>query len=225
MKFYSTIFRKRYLLYILIISLGFLLKSSIKIDENGTVILIEWFNNLKGDFSFSSKWSFAENIGLNKAQQIACLNNCSDRVQKMMDDEGLILSDSTDTYYQIIDSTRKYHTLESRSTLYGWKPSNFIKVRRYGNFVLEGSVIQDSISNCSLFFRIKDDHLTAWAYHIPIKGISKIFRLNGGKIFLDREAFDKGIFKATFSFTFENDVNSLKALFWSGKIYTKIEGF
>jgi hypothetical protein len=225
MKFYSTIFRKRYLLYILIISLGFLLKSSIKTVENDTVILIEWFNNLKGDFSFASKWSFAENIGLNKAQQIACLNNCSDRVRKMMDDEGLILSDSTDLYYQIIDSTRKYHTLDSRSTLYDWKPSNFIKVRRYGNFVLEGSVIQDSISNCSLFFRLKDDYLTAWAYHKPIKGESKIFKLNGGKIFLDREAFDKGIFKATFSFTFENDVNSLKALFWSGKIYTKIEGF
>lgn len=225
MKFYSKDFRERYQLSILIISLGFHLTSSFKTIENGAVIPIEWFNNLKGDFSFTSKWSFAENIGLNKAQQIACLNNCSDRVQKMMDDEGLILSDSTDMYYQIIDSTRKYHTLESRSTLYDWKPSNFIKVRRYGNFVLEGSVIQDSISNCSLFFRIKDDYLTAWAYHKPIKGLSKIFRLNGGKIFLDREAFDKGIFKATFSFTFENDVNSLKALFWSGKIYTKIEGF
>ena len=86
MKFYSTIFRKRYLLYFLIISLGFLLKSSCKTVENDTVILIEWFNNLKGDFSFASKWSFAENIGLNKAQQIACLKNCSDRVQKMMDD-------------------------------------------------------------------------------------------------------------------------------------------
>jgi len=225
MKFYSTTLRKRFLLNILIISLGFLLKSSSKTVENDTVIIIEWFNNLKGDFSFASKWSYAENIGLNKAQQIACLKNCSDRAQKMMDDEGLILSDSTDLYYQIIDSTRKYHTLDSRSTLYDWKTSNFIKVRRYGNFVLEGSVIQDSISNCSLFFRIKDDYLTAWAYHKPIKGESKIFRLNRGKIFLDREAFDKGIFKATFSFTFENDVNSLKALFWSGKIYTKIEGF
>ncbi len=225
MKFYNTIFRKRYLLYILIFSLSLLLKSSSKTVENDSVILIEWFNNLKGDFSFATKWSYAENIGLNKAQQIACLKNCSDRVQKMMDDEGLILSHSTDTYYQIIDSTRKYHTLESRSTLYDWKPSNFIKVRRYGNFVLEGSVIQDSTSNCSLFFRIKDNYLTAWTYHKPIKGESKIFRLNGGKIFLDKEAFDKGIFKATFSFTFENDVNSLKALFWSGKIYTKIEGF
>jgi hypothetical protein len=80
MKFYSTIFRKRYLLYILIISLGFLLKSSIKTVENDTVILIEWFNNLKGDFSFASKWSFAENIGLNKAQQIACFRLLEQKV-------------------------------------------------------------------------------------------------------------------------------------------------
>lgn len=217
--------RKSIVLFCFLLSFGFLLKSNNNSTDNGIVIPIEWFNNLRGDFSFASKWSFAENIGLNNAQQIACLKNCSERVQKMMDEEGLILSDSTDVYYQIIDSTRKYHSLESRSTLYDWKPSNFIKVRRYGNFVLEGSVIQDSTSNCNLFFRIKDNYLTTWAYHKPINGATKIFHLNGGKMFLDKEAFDKGIFKATFSFTFENDINSLKALYWSGKIYTKIEGF
>jgi hypothetical protein len=207
------------------ISLGFLLKSS-SIDKKDEIqIEISWFTNLKGNFSFASKWSFAANVGLNDAQQIACIQNCSERVQKMMNDDGLILGDSTDVYYQLVDSTRKYHTLESRSTLVDWKPSNFIKVRKYGSFILEGSVLADSTSNCSVFFRIKDNFLTAWAYHKSDNGISKIFRLNGGKIFLDDEAFSKGIFKATFSFTFENEVNSLKPLYWSGKIYTKIEGF
>lgn len=225
MNFFRSYFKIKLLVIILIFTVGFLLKSSSKIIESETQIPIEWFNNLKGDFSFVSKWSYAENIGLNKAQQIACLKNCTDRIQKMMNSEGIIISDSTDLYYQIIDSTRKYHTLESRSTLYDWKPSNFIKVRRYGNFVIEGSVIQDSSSRCSLFFRVKDNYLNAWVYHNPDKGPTKIFRLNGGKIFLDKDAFDKEIFKATFSFTFENDLNSLKALFWSGKIYTKIEGF
>jgi hypothetical protein len=188
-------------------------------------IEVSWFNSLKGDFLFASNYSYAENIGLNKAQQVACINNCSKRLERMMDEEGIIISDSTDVYYKLIDSTRKYHSLESRSTLYDWKPSSFITVRRYGNFTIEGSVIQDSISKCSLFFRMKDNYLTAWAYHIPEKGNSKIFRLNGGKMFIDKDAYTQGIFKATFSFTFENDLNSLKALYWSGKIYTKIEGF
>lgn len=225
MKFYKKAFWKIYILTILIISLGFLLKSSSKTVENDTVIIIEWFNNLKGDFSFASKWSFAENIGLNKAQQIACLKNCSERVQKMMNEEGLILSDSTDAYYKIVDSTRKYHSLESRSTLSDWKPANFIRVRKYGNFIIEGSVLADSLSKCSVFFRIKDNFLTAWAYHKLDDGKSKIFRLSGGKISLDYAAFSKGIFKATFSFSFENEVNSLKPLYWSGKIDAKIEGF
>jgi hypothetical protein len=212
-------------IFILAILLGLLLNASSKPVKDEILIQISWFTSLKGNFSFASKWSYARNVGLNDAQQITCLQNCSDRAKNMMDDAGLILSDSTDIYYQIVDSTRKYHTLESRSTLYDRKPSNFIKVRRYGNFVLEGSVIQDSSSNCSLFFRIKDSNLTAWAYHKPAKGEPKIFLLKGGKFFLDTEKFDKGIFKAIFSFTFENELNSLKPLYWSGKIYTKIEGF
>ena len=225
MKIHKKVNFKIFSILMSAILLGFLLKSSSINIKDDIQIEISWFTNLKGNFSFASKWSYASNVGLNDAQQIACLQNCSDRVQKMMDEEGLIISDSTDAYYQIVDSTRKYHTQESRSTLYDWKPSNFIKVRRYGNFVLEGSVIQDSSSNCSLFFRIKDSYLTAWAYHKPDKGSSKIYRLNGGKIFLDDAAFAKGIFKATFSFTFENEINSLKPLFWSGKIHAKIEGF
>lgn len=204
---------------------GFLFNSSFIYKKDDIQIEISWFTNLKGNFSFASKWSYAANVGLNDAQQIACIQNCSERVQKMMSDDGLIISDSTDTYYQIVDSTRKYHTLESRSTLTDWKPSNFIKVRKYGNFIVEGSVLADSTSKCSVFFRIKDNFLTAWAYHKSDNGKSTIFRLNGGKIFLDDAAFSKGIFKATFSFTFENEVNSLKPLYWSGKIYTKIEGF
>jgi hypothetical protein len=220
----KNIFRSSTVL-VLTILLGFLFNSSFIYKKDDIQIEISWFTNLKGNFSFASKWSYAANVGLNDAQQIACIQNCSERVQKMMNDDGLIISDSTDTYYQIVDSTRKYHTLESRSTLTDWKPSNFIKVRKYGNFIVEGSVLADSTSKCSVFFRIKDNFLTAWAYHKSDNGKSTIFRLNGGKIFMDDAAFSKGIFKATFSFTFENEVNSLKPLYWSGKIYTKIEGF
>jgi hypothetical protein len=216
---------KRFSILILCISLGLLLNSSSTFKKDDIQIEISWFTNLKGNFSFATKWSFSDNVGLNAAQQIACLQNCSERIQKMMNEDGLIISDSTDAYYQIVDSTRKYHTLESRSTLFDWKPSNFIKIRKYGNFIIEGSMIPDSTSKCSMFFRIKDNFLTAYAYHKPDKGESKIFRLNGGKIFLDELAFSKGIFKASFSFTFDNDINSLKPLYWSGKIYSKIEGF
>ena len=215
----------RFILFFLLVGFGFILKSNIVNSNDEAYIQIQWFTNLKGNFSFASKWSFADNVGLNAAQQIACLQNCPERIQKMMDEDGLIISDSTDAYYLLVDSTRKYHTLQSRSTLSDWKPSDFIKIRKYGNFTIEGSVIADSTSKCSVFFRIKDNYLTAWAFHKPTNGSTKIVHLNGGKIFLDKEAFDKGIFKATFSFTFENDINSLKPLYWSGKIYSKIEGF
>lgn len=225
MKINRKISLKRIQNLILFVLFGFFIKSSSTYKEDDIQIEISWFTNLKGNFSFASKWSFADNVGLNVAQQIACLQNCHERIQKMMDEDGLIISDSTDAYYLLVDSTRKYHTLQSRSTFSDWKPSDFIKIRKYGNFTIEGSVIADSTSKCSVFFRIKDNYLTAWAYHKPTNGATKIFKLDGGKIFLDKEAFDKGIFKATFSFTFNNDINSLKPLYWSGKIYSKIQGF
>jgi hypothetical protein len=187
------------------------------------VIPISWFNNLKGNFSFAQEWSFAENVGLNDAQQIACINNCGKQIEAMTDRNGLIKSDSLDAYYKIVDSTRHYHTIQSRCTIDGWKPTNFIKIRKYGDFAIEGHTTTDSTSKCSLCFRISNNQLTAWAYQKQEGRSTKIIRVNGGKIFLDELAFSKGIFKATFSFTFDKEVNSFKALFWSGKIYARIE--
>lgn len=216
-----TILKKGSVIFIL--GLPFFFIFSFQKTPQDVIIPISWFNDLKGNFSFAQKWSFAENVGLNDAQQIACINNCSKQIEAMTDRNGLIKSDSLDAYYKIIDSTRHYHTIESRCTIEGWKPTNFIKIRKYGDFAIEGHTITDSVSKCSLCFRISNDQLTAWVYKKMDGGGTKIIRANGGKIFLDELAFSKGFFKATFSFTFEAEINSFKALFWSGKICARIE--
>lgn len=208
---------------LLLLPVTFTINYSFLEKPSDVVIPISWFNGLKGNFSFAQKWSFAENVGLNDAQQIACINNCSKQIEAMTERNGLIKSDSLDAYYKIIDSTRHYHTIESRCTIDGWKPTNFIKIKKYGDFAIEGHTITDSVSKCSLCFRISNDQLTAWVYKKMDGGGTKIIRANGGKIFLDELAFSKGFFKATFSFTFDKEVNSFKALFWSGKIYSRIE--
>jgi hypothetical protein len=208
---------------LLLLVVTFAINYSFQEKPSDVVIPISWFNNLKGDFSFAQEWSFAENVGMNDAQQIACIENCSEQIEAMTDRNGLIKSDSLDAYYKIVDSTRHYHTIESRCTIDGWKPTHFIKIRKYGDFAIEGHTVTDSNSKCSLCFRISNNQFTAWVYKKMDGGGTKIIRVNGGKLFLDELAFSKGIFKATFSFTFESEVNSFKALFWSGKIYARIE--
>jgi len=214
----------RFIISLLILVVLF--SSTTSWNKNDDVQLeIAWFKDLKGDFSFKKKWDFAENVGLNSAQQIVCLSQCSNEVLAMIDKNGLIKVDSIDAYYKIVDSTRKYHTIESRCSIDACQPSNFIRVKKYGNFTIEAQMIGGSNRNCSLILRMKDNHVSSWIY---VKGNQKaatMYKLNGGKIFIDEPAFEKGILKATFSFTYENDNNGFKALFWSGKIYSKIEGY
>lgn len=190
-------------------------------EKESFSIEISWFDQLKNDFSFANKWEYAEDIKLNDYQQIICWK-CPPRAQKMLDKRRKIVSDSMSVFYQLIDSTRHYYSLESRSTVTNLKKNHFIEVKKYGDFTIEGFSKSKDTSNCSLFFRIKDDYITSWIYFKNESGM-KIYQLKDGKFFADKSAFERGILKANFSFIYQSD-NSFKACYWSGKIYAKILG-
>jgi hypothetical protein len=130
-----------------------------------------------------------------------------------------------DVFYKEVDSTRHYFSLESRCTAKGWEDTKFVSVRKYGGFIIEGETLNNGNSKLNLFFRIKDDFVTSWIYYKPDGSESRIFALKEGKFFVDKNAFDKGILKAKFSFVYYNPENSLKALYWSGKMNSKISNF
>ncbi len=195
--------------------------SSLKTTEiDGFSIPISWFNDLKDDFSFAHKWEYADGIALNEYQQIICWK-CPPRAQKLLDKRQKIISDSIHVFYQLIDSSRQYYSLESRSTVTNLKENHFIEVKKYGDFTMEGFTKSKDTSNCSLFFRVNNDFITSWIYLKNESGM-KIYQLMDGKFFADKSAFEKGILKANFSFIYESE-NSFKALYWSGKIYCKIK--
>jgi len=82
--------------------------SSIKTtDTNGFSIPISWFNELKGDFSFTNNWEYADGIELNDYQQIICWK-CPPRAQKILDKRRKVPTDSLAVFYSLIDSTRHY---------------------------------------------------------------------------------------------------------------------
>ena len=188
----------------------------------GSSISISWFQELKGDFSFANEWEYAEGIKINDYQQIIC-SKCSQRAEKMLDKRRKIYADSINVFYQLIDSTRHYYSLNSRSTLTNLNEDRFVLIKKYGDFTIEGVAKNQDGINCSLFFRIKDDLITSWIYIKKSEDI-KIYKLKEGKFFADKSAFDRGILKANFSFVYESG-NSLKPIYWSGKIHSKILGF
>lgn len=188
----------------------------------GSSISISWFQELKGDFSFANEWEYAEGIKINDYQQIIC-SKCPLRAEKMLDKRRKISSDSINVFYDLIDSTRHYYSLNSRSTLTNLKENRFVMIKKYGDFTIEGVTKNQDGINCSLFFRIKDDLITSWIYIKKTEG-TKIYKLKEGKFFADKSAYDSGILKANFSFVYESE-NSLKPIYWSGKIHSKISGF
>ena len=196
--------------------------SSIKTtDTNGFSIPISWFNELKGDFSFTNNWEYADGIELNDYQQIICWK-CPPRAQKILDKRRKVPTDSLAVFYSLIDSTRHYFSLDSRSTLTNMNNNHFITVKRYGDFTVEGFTKSRDSLNCSLFFRIKDDFINSWVY-VKNGNDTKIYTLKEGKFFTDKKVYENGFLKANFSFVYESE-NSFKAIFWSGKMYAKISG-
>lgn len=196
--------------------------SGIKTTEKESFsIPVGWFSGLKGDYSFATKWEYASGIDLNDYQQIICWD-CPPRAQKMLDKRRKIIADSMNVFYTLVDSTRHYFSLDSRSTLINMKNINYLSVKNYGDFTLEGFTKSDDSLNCSLFFRLKDDFVTSWAY-LKNNGSTRIFTLKEGKFFADKSEFEKGYLKANFSFVYKSE-NSFRALYWSGKIYAKITG-
>lgn len=190
-------------------------------EKESFSIPVGWFSELKGDYSFANKWEYASGIDLNEYQQIICWD-CPPRAQKMLDKRRKIIADSMNVFYTLIDSTRHYFSLESRSTLVDLKNNNYLTVKKYGDFTIEGFTNSNDSLNCSLFFRLKDDFITSWGY-IKHNGVTRIFTLKEGKFFADKSELDKGYLKAKFSFVYESG-NSFKALYWSGKIHARITG-
>jgi len=209
------------ILFFIIFFLIFFSTSSIqKREDTGVSIQISWFSELKGDFTFANEWEYAPNIEENEFDQIIC-TECPSRAKKMINRNGRIIADSLSAYYKLVDSTRHYRNLQARCTAYDWTEAKTIYVRKYGDFILEGHTENDSTSNSRIFFRIKDNLLTAWIFYKK-NGVTKIYPMTGGKFFADSREFAQGTLKATFSFTFLNENNSIKALYFSGKMLAKI---
>lgn len=202
-----------------------LLTSSMKQQKsayNGVSIEISWFTELKGDFDFANDWEYAPHIEENEFDQIVC-TVCPPRAEKMFNRNRRVISDSLPAFYTLVDSTRHYRNLSARCTAYEWSEAKTVYVRKYGDFIIEGHTENDTTSKSRIFFRIKDNLINAWIYYKPDANTTKIFPMSGGKFFADAREFAQGRLKATFSLTFQNEGSKIKALYFSGKMYAKIQ--
>lgn len=91
------------ILLIGILSFGFIVDT--KITDKDAEIKIQWVDDLKGDFSFRTKWSYPEGIYKNKFGQLSCDGFCPEGTESLKDNEGRIYTDSLTKFYQLVDTT------------------------------------------------------------------------------------------------------------------------
>jgi len=193
-----------------------------KKDSEG--IDIEWVDGLPGDYSFVNNWDYGENIYKNEFGELVCDGLCDPLIEDMLENNGKIIPDSVERYYQLVDTTHYYRTIESESDFYEWLGTDYVEVERYPDNTVRCHTMYSVSTHCSLQMTITGDKCIPQVklISVALPG-TELFNCKDGFIKIDRPLWEKGILKAEFYFTFDDSSNPVENLWWKGKIYSQIK--
>lgn len=217
----------RHLKY-LILTLG-LISCGLTFYKNEKVrygeIKISWIDNLTGDFSFKENWDYLEGVSKNDFGQLSCNGLCPPEIDKMKDVNGKIFEDSLKAFYQLIDTTHQFHSIQSDAWAYEWAGTNFITATRINDDTLVCFTHNNLATHSSLILTITKENCIPKIKLNSIVGKTgtKIYTCKSGQIEIDKKLWVKGILKAKFDFTFHHEENPKKEMYWKGNIYATIE--
>jgi len=200
-------------------------------QQNGhKIIPVTWVDSLPGDNTFTTKWSYNENVFTNKFGQLTCDVDCPSELDGMCDSTGRIYDSLMHDYYKLLDTTHYFHTMECTGWCYEFAGADYIDVTRTGSKVYAASRI-NAATHSILRLNIENGLCTPTIKLISIvaqmtpKGLSNnifYYHSTGGHIKIDKAYWQKGIMKAEFGFTFYHPENPKQKMYWKGKIYAKI---
>ena len=192
-------------------------------EENSQEIQILWVDYLDGDFSFKDNWSFPEGVFINEFGQLSCDGIFPSEIDNMFDEDRRILADSMEAFYQLVDTTHLYHSIESEAMTYEWSGTDFIKAKRIHKDTVICYTMCNAGTHSSLGLVITGNTVRATIElnSITPSGI-EIFYCFAGEMIIDKNFWEQGIIKASFDFKFDEG-NSDMQMYWKGKINVEIE--
>lgn len=207
-------------------SWGQIVKESI----NSKPIKISWKNNLSGDFSFSNTWDYPLGVKLNEDGRPGCADGgfCPERCYSMLDSNGKVIKDSIEIFYQLLDTTHLYHSIESSAECYEFGGTDYIQVNRISKDSILCQTETNIATHSILQLEIINNICLATIITISIvqleeeENTNSIYYCKKGELKIDEDLWKEGIMKAQFNFEFENNYDKNYSMFWKGKILTKI---
>jgi len=191
--------------------------------EQSRGIPVVWTDHLEGDFSFAKEWSYPENVFKNDFGELVCDGLCDERLTGMRDKNGKIISDSITSYYQLLDTTHYYRSLQSDAQCYEWAGTDFAFAYWDGSDTLTCLTLCNAATHSSLRLKIINGKCFP---QIKLNSITNVgtqhFDYKEGYIIIDKSLWEKEILKAEFRFDFINPDSTGMPLWWAGKIYAPI---
>lgn len=204
------------------LSLGFVTNQG---DNKDKHTKIQWIENLEGDFNFRTQWSYPEGVFRNIFGQLSCDGLCPSGIELMIDNDGKIFADSLNKFYQLIDTTHLFHSMQCEAQCYEWSGTDFVTAKQIRPNHVRCHTLTNSGTHCSLILELIDDICipTIELNSINATSDALIYYCKSGYIKIDKELWKQGILKAEFNFDFKDANNLDQNIFWKGKIYTIIE--
>ncbi len=212
----------------IILTIG-LISCGLTFDKNKKVksgeIEISWVDNLTGDFSFTKNWDYPEGVYKNDIGQLSCDGLCPPEIDRMKDENGKIYKDSLKAFYQLVDTTHQFHSIQSDAWTYEWAGTNFVTATRINAETITCFTHNNVATHSSLILTITKDKCLPIIELNSVVGSTgkKIYTCKSGQIEIDKDLWEKGILKANFDFVFDQKENPSKSKYWKGKIYANID--
>ena len=182
-------------------------------------ISVKWVDTLTGDFSFKNNWSYPEGVFRNEFGQLSCDGFCPPETDNMKDENGKIYADSLESFYKLIDTTHRFHSIQSETLTHEWAGTNYIIVEKINEDTVVCYTLNNAATHSSLNLIISKNTVSP---SIVINYTNAYFTVInnciGGEMLIDKKLWNQGILKATFDFRFLHE-----DFYWKGNIYAKIE--
>lgn len=188
-------------------------------------ITIKWVDDLLGDFSFTNNWSYPPGVEMKADGKAGCGDggSCPERCYSMLDRNGIVIKDSAQIFYQLLDTAHQHHSIQCEAWCYEWAGTDFVEVFRDSKDGIFCYTTTGIATHCSLQLEILKNICKAT---IDLNSITPdgcaTYYCTDGFIMIDKKLWEKGIMKAEFSFNFEYNEDPERPIYWKGKIYAKI---
>ena len=182
---------------------------------------ISWVDTVRGDFSFTEKWEYPENVELKADGRPGCADGgfCPTDCYGMMDSNGIVLPQYARQFYKLLDTTHQYYSLYVMFAEPGppeWAGRNYMDaVYSKNKKHVSAYSICNVATHSSLQFEFENDSCRVYLKLNSIMPDADTVMQGRAIVAIDKTLWEKGIFKAAFKVMFGE-------IMGTGYVYTKI---